>query len=97
MPGFSTTPVEATYLAWINTRSTGIDDAVHFFEEAGVGLSDGAELGSQGFVRLNFGCRQALLNKPLENAKCPDERLRTIYAQNKSIRQCQKNLPIIAL
>ena len=36
MPVFSTTPVEATYLAWIDTRSTGIDDAAHFFEEAGV-------------------------------------------------------------
>ena len=65
MPGLATWPVEATYLAWIDTRSAGMEDPVGFFEEGGVGLSDGAEFGLPGFVRLNFGCAPALLEKAL--------------------------------
>ena len=60
-PGLRTTPVEATYLAWIDTRPTGIKRPAEFFEQAGVGLSDGADFGLPGFVRLNFGCRRELL------------------------------------
>ena len=65
MPGLTVSPVEATYLAWIDTRNSGIDDPVHFFEQAGVGLSDGRDFGSPGFVRLNFGCPQGLLQTAL--------------------------------
>jgi cystathionine beta-lyase len=66
MPGLTSGPIEATYLAWIDARSTGIDKPTAFFEAAGVGLSDGAEFGSPGFVRLNFGCSRALLDTALE-------------------------------
>jgi cysteine-S-conjugate beta-lyase len=67
MPGdLSMAPVEATYLAWIDTRQTGINDPVRFFEAAGVGLQDGSEFDGQGFVRLNFGCRRALMEQALE-------------------------------
>ncbi len=65
MPGLATWPVEATYLAWIDTRAAGIDHPAGFFEAGGVGLSDGAEFGLPGFVRLNFGCAPALLDKAL--------------------------------
>jgi cystathionine beta-lyase len=65
MPGLSIAPVEATYLAWIDARETGIDDPAAFFEKAGVGLSDGCEFDFPGFVRLNFGCCRALLTKAL--------------------------------
>ena len=65
LPGLRTTPVEATYLAWIDARPTGIQQPSEFFERAGVGLSDGAAFGSPGFVRLNFGCRRELLNQAL--------------------------------
>ena len=40
-PGLSMTPVEATYLAWIDARGLGVASPARFFEEAGVGLSDG--------------------------------------------------------
>ena len=50
------TPVEATYLAWIDARNLGVPSPTLFFEEAGVGLSDGADFGMPGWVRLNFGC-----------------------------------------
>jgi cysteine-S-conjugate beta-lyase len=67
--GLSMTPVEATYLAWIDARemcaTLGIDNPQRFFEEAGVGLSDGADFGAPGFVRLNFGCSRATLDQAL--------------------------------
>ncbi|HEY6009721.1 MAG TPA: PatB family C-S lyase [Geobacteraceae bacterium] len=65
MPGVTMTHVEATYLAWIDVRPAGIERPGHFFEEAGVGLSDGAEFDLPGFVRLNFGCSRSLLVEAL--------------------------------
>jgi cystathionine beta-lyase len=56
---------QATYLAWIDARSLG-EDPVKRFEQAGVGLYDGALFGSPGFVRLNFACPRALLQQALE-------------------------------
>ena len=69
MPGLAMTPVEATYLAWIDVRATGIANPVGFFEEAGVGLSDGADFGAPGFVRLNFGCSRTLLKEALRRMR----------------------------
>ncbi|MCP5536616.1 MAG: putative C-S lyase [Akkermansiaceae bacterium] len=49
--------IEATYLAWIDCRSTGLDNpAQHFEKEAGIYLSDGNYFGAPGHVRFNFGC-----------------------------------------
>lgn len=64
-PGLSMTHVEATYLAWIDTREANLDNPAHFFEEAGVGLSDGKDFQGNGFVRLNFGCPHATLTESL--------------------------------
>jgi len=66
IPGLSMTHVEATYLAWIDARSLGVADPVRFFEDAGVGLSDGADFGAPGWVRLNFGCPAATLELALQ-------------------------------
>ena len=66
MPGLATTPVEATYLAWIDCRGAALGDPVRFFEPAGVGLYDGADFGLPGFVRLNFACTRALLTEALD-------------------------------
>ena len=65
MKGISMTHVEATYLAWIKVHDTGLENPIRFFEQAGVGLSDGIEFGGPGFVRLNFGCPRSLLQKAL--------------------------------
>ena len=69
LPGLATTPVEATYLAWIDCRefiaTRSIGNAAAFFEAAGVGLSDGKDFGLPGFVRLNFGCPPARLAEGL--------------------------------
>lgn len=66
MPGLAMTHVEATYLAWIDARGLGMDDPVAFFEAAGVGLSNGADFGLPGWVRLNFGCPGVTLDAALE-------------------------------
>ena len=66
MPGCRVNPVEATFLAWIDVRNTGLKDPVGFFESAGVGLSDGEFFGNKGFVRLNFGCPRSRLTQGLD-------------------------------
>ena len=65
IPALKVSPVEATYLAWIDARAAKIDQPRHFFEAAGVGMNDGADFGAPGFVRLNFGCPAALLDQAL--------------------------------
>lgn len=69
MPGLEMAHVEATYLAWIDARNTGLPSPAAFFEEHGIGLSDGADFDAPGFVRLNFGCRRALLVQALERMR----------------------------
>jgi cystathionine beta-lyase len=59
------TPVEATYLAWLDVRDMGLDDPASYFESYGLGLSDGAAFGGPGFVRFNFGCPRPLLERGL--------------------------------
>lgn len=70
MPGLQAAPVEATYLAWIDTRQAALDHPAAFFEQAGVGLSDGVAFGLPGYVRLNFGCPRSLLAEALERMEC---------------------------
>ena len=61
-PGLWMDDTEATYLAWINTAELPVDDAFDFLQNAGVGLSPGAQFGDSGYQRLNFACsRQQLL------------------------------------
>ena len=52
------TPPEATYLAWLDCRGTGMEDThlMRAWVEAGLGLSAGARfgVGGSGFMRLNF-------------------------------------------
>ena len=76
MPPLSMAPVEATYLAWIDMRASGIKSPARFFEEAGVGLQDGIEFDGPGFARLNFGCSRSLLEKALERMKVAMENFR---------------------
>lgn len=67
LPGVRTWHVEATYLAWLDVRGLGLDQPVRFFEDHGVGLSDGVPFGAPpGFLRLNFGCPPSQLQTALE-------------------------------
>lgn len=60
--GFSMQPLEATYLAWIDTRESGIDNIAEVLENAGVGISEGGFFfDGKGFIRLNFGTQMRRL------------------------------------
>lgn len=74
MPGLHVMHTEATYLAWIDARPLGNARPAAFFEEAGVGLSDGADFAAPGFVRLNFGCPRSLLAEALQRMRGAVER-----------------------
>lgn len=57
---------EGTYLYWMDMRESGIEDPAKHLEKRGVGLSDGADFGAPGFVRMNFACSRATLDEALE-------------------------------
>ncbi len=60
--GFKMQPLEATYLAWIDTRESEFEDVAQFLENAGVGVSDGGVFfDGKGFIRLNFGTQMRRL------------------------------------
>jgi cystathionine beta-lyase len=73
LPALRTTPVEATYLAWIDARGAGLPDPHRHLEAAGVGLSAGRDFGARGlydgFVRLNFACSRAVLDEALRRIR----------------------------
>lgn len=56
IPGLTCVPAEATYLAWLDCRGTGVADPQAACEAAGIGPSDGRDFGSPGFIRLNTAC-----------------------------------------
>ena len=66
MPKIRMLPMQATYLAWLDVRGLDLDNPVKFFEDAGVGLSNGLDFGAPGFLRLNFGCPRTRLQEGLE-------------------------------
>jgi len=55
--------VDATYLAWIDTRRMVKGDAHSVFEQAGVGLSPGSQFGDSNYQRLNFACSRTQLEE----------------------------------
>ncbi len=66
-PGLSVRPGEATYLAWIDARGIGVENAAqHFEKKAGLFLSDGVYFGWPGWIRFNFGCPRARMLEGLK-------------------------------
>lgn len=68
---------EATFLTWIDARrlASGVGDVARWFEDNGVGLSDGAEFAAPGFVRLNFATSRSLLEQGLQRMQDAVSRL----------------------
>ena len=70
LPGARMSKMEATYLAWLDCRETGIrGNLMEFFlKQVCVGLNDGAEFGKggEGFVRLNFACPRKTLRDAID-------------------------------
>lgn len=73
MPEIKVNMPEGTYLAWLDCSSLPISVSPYqfFLENARVALNDGSTFGTggEGFVRLNFGCPQALLKESLDRMK----------------------------
>ena len=69
VPGLAMGDVQATYLAWINTTELSLPNPGQFFEQAGVGLSDGKDFQGAGYLRLNFGCPRRTLQEGLDRIK----------------------------
>ncbi|MFM8986641.1 MAG: MalY/PatB family protein [Planctomycetia bacterium] len=65
IPGLAAVPAQATYLAWIDCRGTGVSDPQATCEAAGLGTSDGREFGGPGFVRVNTACPTPRLQEAL--------------------------------
>ncbi|MEH6824127.1 MAG: PatB family C-S lyase [Motiliproteus sp.] len=61
--GLKLDPFEATYLAWIDVSALQLDNPPAFFEQAGVGMSPGADFGDRRFMRMNFGCTRSTLEE----------------------------------
>ena len=70
LPGIRWSKPEGTFLAWLDCRELGIEENLQefFMQNAKVCLNDGCTFGEagEGFLRLNFGCTQAVLNEALE-------------------------------
>lgn len=79
VPSIRMTKMEATYLAWLDCRETGIlgNPFDFFLKEAKVALNDGATFGrgGQGFVRLNFACSRKTLTEALDRMSYALEKL----------------------
>ena len=58
-------PLQATYLAWINVADLGLGDTEKYFAEHGIGISPGAQFGAADYIRFNFGCPKATLREGL--------------------------------
>jgi len=72
IPGVTMAAPEATYLAWLDCRGTGLSQPCQcFLDLARVACSDGAGFGpgGEGFVRLNFGCPRSMLVAALQRMK----------------------------
>ncbi|MET7500803.1 MalY/PatB family protein [Streptomyces microflavus] len=69
LPELGWEPPQAGYLAWIDLRAAGVDDAELqrvLVEREGVAVMGGAVYGAPGFVRLNVGCPRAKVVRGVE-------------------------------
>ena len=73
LPEIKLTPLEGTYLAWMDCRSLELDESPYdfFLKNASIALTDGQIFGTggSGFVRVNFGCPRSVLLEGLDRMK----------------------------
>lgn len=74
IPGVRKVTAEATYLAWLDFRQTGLaQDAImdRLVNIGGVGLYSGTDFGAEGmgFFRMNVACPRALLRRGLDGIR----------------------------
>lgn len=74
LPAIHLTPPEATYLAWLDFRETGLSDKEikdKLIFEAGLGLSPGSVFGEggEGFQRMNLAAPRAIVQEACKRLK----------------------------
>lgn len=74
IPGLKSTPLEATYLAWVDFAGTGMAPAeftARVEKGARIAANHGAPFGAGGetFLRFNFACRRALVVEAVARLK----------------------------
>lgn len=73
MPKVKVTPLEATYLMWLDCRAFGMEqgELLESIAKQHVKVNDGTFFGEngRGFIRLNIGCPRAQLERALEAMK----------------------------
>ncbi|MBT8080503.1 MAG: pyridoxal phosphate-dependent aminotransferase [Gammaproteobacteria bacterium] len=72
--GVRCSPAEATYLAWLDCRATGLPEdelMQRFVEKGGIALYGGSEFGPDGagFFRMNVACPRSTLERGLRGIK----------------------------
>ncbi|MFD6791587.1 aminotransferase class I/II-fold pyridoxal phosphate-dependent enzyme, partial [Streptomyces anthocyanicus] len=80
LPGVDWTPPQAGYLAWIDLRPLGIDEArlqEELVRTEKVAIMPGGTYGTPGFVRLNVGCPRAKAERGVDALVRAAARLRT--------------------
>ena len=69
LPACPVSVLEATYLPWIDVSATGLRSALleqMLKDNARVWVNSGDLYGSEGYIRLNIACRQALLREAVD-------------------------------
>jgi cystathionine beta-lyase len=79
-----TTPLEGTYLAWLDCRGLALSDRElreFFIKEAGVGLSAGISFGREGsgFMRLNFAISSAKMSQVIQKLQQALQKYRSTH------------------
>jgi cystathionine beta-lyase len=72
IPAIKVTPMEGTYLAWLDCRDLPVENPYEFFlKNARIAFNDGKIFGSggEGFIRFNFGCPRSQLLEGLRRMK----------------------------
>jgi len=73
MPKVKVTPLEATYLMWLDCRALGLsqEELLDRISAAHVKVNDGLFFGEmgRGFIRLNIGCPRSQITAALEQLK----------------------------
>jgi cystathionine beta-lyase len=69
IPQIKMSPMEATYLAWMDVSDLNLSDPIGHFESHGVGLSEGKFFGASNHVRFNFGCARSTVEEGLQRMK----------------------------
>ncbi len=69
LPDVSVSPIEATYLAWLDCRAYDETALKASLRRNKIALSDGRLFGGPGFMRLNFACPRQTLETGLQLLK----------------------------